>query len=73
MVAVATSDFDVVQFEGERHDVGAYLEALGWASVATPMAQLLAGYGLGAIAGAGDDRQTMNGVTYYTSTLGVGR
>ncbi|OBG81200.1 SAM-dependent methyltransferase [Mycobacterium sp. E3298] len=66
-------DFDVVQFEGERHDVGAYLDALGWASVATPMAQLLAGFGLGAIARAADDRQTMNGVNYYTSTLGVGR
>jgi methyltransferase (TIGR00027 family) len=66
-------DFDVIWFEGERHDVGAYLEAHGWTSVATPMAELLAGHGLGAIARADEDRQTMNGVTYYTSTLGTGR
>ncbi|OCB28045.1 SAM-dependent methyltransferase [Mycobacterium malmoense] len=63
-------DFDVIAFEGERHDVGSYLEAHGWTSVATPMAELLAGHGLEAIARADDDRQTMNGVTYYTSTLG---
>ncbi len=62
-------DFDVIEFEGERHDVGAYLEAHGWSSVATPMAELLSGHGLGAIARTDDDRQTMNGVTYYTSTL----
>jgi methyltransferase (TIGR00027 family) len=66
-------DVDVIAFEGERHDVGAYLEAHGWTSVATPMAELLAGHGLGTIARADDDRQTMNGVTYYTSTLGTGR
>jgi methyltransferase (TIGR00027 family) len=66
-------DFDVIGFEGERHDVGAYLAAHGWTSVATPMAELLAGHGLGAIARADDDRRTMNGVTYYTSTLGTGR
>lgn len=66
-------DFDIIGFEGERHDVGAYLEAHGWTSVATPMAELLARHGLGAIAQADDDRQTMNGVTYYTSTLGKDR
>lgn len=66
-------DFDMIGFEGERHDVGAYLDARGWMSVATPTAELLAGHGLGAIPRADDDRQTMNGVTYYTSTLGVGR
>ncbi|OBI24186.1 SAM-dependent methyltransferase [Mycobacterium sp. E2238] len=66
-------DFDVIEFEGERRDVCAYLDPRGWTSVATPMAELLAGHGLGAIARADDDRQTMNGVTYYTSTLGTGR
>jgi methyltransferase (TIGR00027 family) len=66
-------DFDVIEFEGERHDVCAYLDARGWTSVATSMAELLAGHGLGAIARADDDRQTMNGVTYCTSTLGTGR
>lgn len=66
-------DLDVIGFEGERHDVGAYLDARGWTSVATPMAELLAGHGLGTIPRADDDRQTMNGVTYYTSTLSAGR
>ncbi len=66
-------DVDVISFAGERHDVGAYLQALGWTTVATPMAELLADQGLPAIARADDDRQTMNGVTYYTSTLGTGR
>lgn len=65
-------DLDAIAFEGERHDVCAYLGARGWTSVATPMAELLAGHGLGAIARADDDRQTMNGVTYYASTLGAG-
>lgn len=66
-------DVDVISFAGERHDVGAYLQAHGWTTVATPMAELLADHGLPAIARADDDRQTMNGVTYYTSTLGTGR
>ncbi|OBF44734.1 SAM-dependent methyltransferase [Mycobacterium sp. 852002-50816_SCH5313054-b] len=66
-------DFDVIEFEGERHDVGAYLDARGWSSVATPMARLLTDHGLGAIPQTDDDRQTMNGVTYYTSTLLAGR
>ncbi|OBH21369.1 SAM-dependent methyltransferase [Mycobacterium sp. E3247] len=66
-------DFDMIGFEGERHDVGAYLDAHGWTSVPTPMAALLARHGLGAIAQADDDRQTMNGVTYYSSTLSTDR
>ncbi|OBF58910.1 SAM-dependent methyltransferase [Mycobacterium sp. 852002-53434_SCH5985345] len=66
-------DFDVIEFEGERHAVGPYLDARGWTSVATPMAELLARHGFGAIAQADDDRQTMNGVTYYTSTLNTDR
>ena len=64
-------DFGVVEFAGERHDVGTYLHARGWTSVETPMARLLAGHGLEEIPTADDDRQTMNGVTYLTSTLGV--
>lgn len=66
-------DFAMIAFEGERHAVGAYLDARGWTSVATPMAQLLTDHGLGAIAQTDDNRQTMNGVTYYTSTLDTGR
>ena len=62
-------DFSELGFEGERNDVGQYLDARGWTSVATPMAQLLAANGFDAIPQTDDDRQTMNGVTYYTSTL----
>jgi methyltransferase (TIGR00027 family) len=63
-------DFSELGFEGERNDVGQYLDARGWTSVGTPMAQLLAANGFDAIPQTDDDRQTMNGVTYYTSTLG---
>jgi methyltransferase (TIGR00027 family) len=62
-------DFSELGFEGERNDVGQYLDARGWTSVGTPMAQLLAANGFDAIPQTDDDRQTMNGVTYYTSTL----
>lgn len=65
-------DFSVIEFEGDRHDVGAYLDARGWTSVATPMARLLTDHRLGAIPQTGDNRETMNGVTYYTSTLKTG-
>jgi methyltransferase (TIGR00027 family) len=63
-------DFSELGFEGERNDVGQYLDARGWTSVGTPMAQLLAANGFDAIPQTDDDRQTLNGVTYYTSTLG---
>jgi methyltransferase (TIGR00027 family) len=63
-------DFSELGFQGERHDVGEYLDARGWTSVATPMAQLLASHGFDEIPETDDARQTMNGVTYYTSTLG---
>ena len=62
-------DISELGFQGERHDVGEYLDARGWTSVATPMAQLLASHGFDEIRAADDARQTMNGVTYYTSTL----
>ena len=62
-------DFSELGFQGERHDVGEYLDARGWTSVATPMAQLLASHGFDEIPETDDARQTMNGVTYYTSTL----
>ena len=63
-------DFTELGFEGERHDVGEYLAARGWTSVATPMAELLASNGFDPIPETDDARQTMNGVTYFTSTLG---
>ncbi|GLP73074.1 putative S-adenosyl-L-methionine-dependent methyltransferase [Mycobacterium antarcticum] len=61
-------DFTDLTFEGDRHDVGVYLDARGWTSVATPMGDLLAAHGFDAIPETGDDQPTMNGVTYYTST-----
>jgi methyltransferase (TIGR00027 family) len=63
-------DFAELGFEGERHDVGTYLDARGWTSVGTSMGDLLAEYGLPAIPEADDDQPTMRDVTYYTSTLG---
>ncbi|HYO05321.1 MAG TPA: class I SAM-dependent methyltransferase [Mycobacterium sp.] len=63
-------DFVDLTFEGERHDVGQYLDARGWTSVGTPMAELLAANGFDAIPQTDDDQPTMNGVTYYTSTFG---
>jgi methyltransferase (TIGR00027 family) len=63
-------DFSELGFEGERHDVGEYLDARGWTSVPTPMPELLASHGFEAIPETDDARQTMAGVTYYTSTLG---
>jgi methyltransferase (TIGR00027 family) len=62
-------DFSELGFEGERNDVGQYLDAKGWTSVGTPMGELMASNGFEAIPQSDDDRQTMNGVTYYTSTL----
>jgi methyltransferase (TIGR00027 family) len=62
-------DFSELGFEGERNDVGQYLDAKGWTSIGTPMGELMASNGFEAIPQSDDDRQTMNGVTYYTSTL----
>jgi methyltransferase (TIGR00027 family) len=62
-------DFAELGFEGERNDVGDYLDARGWTSVGTPMGDLLAGNGFAAIPDSEDGQPTMNGVTYYTSTL----
>ena len=63
-------DFSELGFQGERNDVGKYLDARGWTSVGTPMGELLSANGFEPIPSTDDDRQTMNGVTYYTSTLG---
>jgi methyltransferase (TIGR00027 family) len=63
-------DFNELGFDGERNDVGEYLDARGWTSAGTPMSQLLADNGFPAIPQANDDDVTMNGVVYYTSTRG---
>lgn len=60
-------DFSELGFEGERHEVGEYLEARGWQSVGTPMSDLLVANGFPAVPQADDDGPTMNGVVYYTS------
>ncbi|MDF2827506.1 MAG: hypothetical protein K0R01_789 [Mycobacterium sp.] len=61
-------DFNELGFDGERNDVGDYLDSRGWSSIGTPMGQLLADNGFPAIPQANDDDVTMNGVVYYTST-----
>jgi methyltransferase (TIGR00027 family) len=63
-------DFSELGFHGERHDVGTYLDARGWTSVGTQMGDLLAANGFAPIPESDDDQPTMNGVTYFTSTLG---
>ena len=63
-------DFSELTFYGDRNDVGDYLDARGWTSVGTPMAELLAVNDLPAIPETDDDQPTMNGVTYFTSTFG---
>lgn len=62
-------DFAELTFNGERNDVADYLVARGWTSVGTPMADLLSANGFAGIPETDDDQPTMNGVTYYTSTL----
>jgi methyltransferase (TIGR00027 family) len=60
-------DFSELGYQGERHDVGEYLDARGWQSVGTPMSELLVANGFPAVPQADDDGPTMNGVVYYTS------
>jgi methyltransferase (TIGR00027 family) len=60
-------DFSELGFEGERNEVGGYLDARGWQSVGTPMSTLLSAHGFPAIPEADDDQPTMAGVVYYTS------
>lgn len=62
-------DFSELSFTGDRNDVGEYLGALGWTSVATPMSDLLAANGFPAPPPADGDQPTMSSVVYFTSTL----
>lgn len=61
-------DFSDLTFQGERNDVGEYLDARGWSSVGTPMDELLATNGFAAIPETDDAQPTMSSVTYFTST-----
>jgi methyltransferase (TIGR00027 family) len=63
-------DFAELGFEGERNEVGEYLDARGWQSVGRPMSELLVANGFPAMPQADDDQPTMNAVVYYTSILG---
>jgi methyltransferase (TIGR00027 family) len=62
-------DWENLGFEGERKDVAAYLDRLGWRSVGTPMSQLLADLGLAAFPQT-HDSVSMADTVYYASTLG---
>jgi methyltransferase (TIGR00027 family) len=59
-------EFADLGYEGERNDVAAYLDTLGWRSVGTPMSQLLADNGLAAIPQS-NDSVSMADTVYYTS------
>jgi O-methyltransferase involved in polyketide biosynthesis len=63
-------DFAELGFEGERNEVGEYLDARGWQSMGTRMSELMAANGFPAMPQPDDDQPTMNGVIYYTSKLG---
>ena len=62
-------EFAELGFEGERNDVAAYLENLGWRTVGTQMSQLLADTGLAAIPQTNDSVSVADTI-YYSSVLG---
>jgi methyltransferase (TIGR00027 family) len=59
-------DFDELGYQGDRHDVAAYLDTLGWQSVGTPMSRLLADHGLPPVP-QGNDSVSMADTIYYSS------
>lgn len=61
-------EFADLGYQGERKDVAAYLDNLGWHSSGTPMSQLLAEHGLAAIPQT-NDSVSMADTIYYTSVL----
>jgi methyltransferase (TIGR00027 family) len=63
-------DFSELGFEGERNEVGEYLDARGWRSLATSMGTLLDEFGFPAMPLQDDGSTTMADVVYYTSILG---
>ena len=60
-------EFTELGYEGDRNDVAAYLDTLGWQSTGKPMSQLLADNGLPALP-QGNDSVSMADTIYYTST-----
>ena len=61
-------DWEELGFEGERNDVAAYLQNLGWQTVGTPMRQLLADNGFPEIRQANDSVSVADTI-YYASVL----
>jgi len=61
-------DWEELGFEGERKDIAAYMDDLGWRSVGTPMSQLLADHRLEAFPQT-HDSVSMADTIYYTSVL----
>jgi methyltransferase (TIGR00027 family) len=60
-------EFSELGYEGDRNDVAAYLDTLGWQSTGRPMSELLADNGLAPIA-QGNDSVSVADTIYYTST-----
>jgi methyltransferase (TIGR00027 family) len=59
-------EFSELGYEGDRNDVAAYLDTLGWKSAGTPMSELLADNGLAPIP-QGNDSVSVADTIYYTS------
>jgi methyltransferase (TIGR00027 family) len=59
-------EFSELGYEGDRNDVAAYLDTLGWQSTGKPMSQLLDENGLPAIP-QGNDSVSVADTIYYTS------
>jgi methyltransferase (TIGR00027 family) len=61
-------DFTELGFQGERNDVGAHLQDLGWQTTGTPMRQLLADHHLATVP-RNPDGVSVADTVYYTSKL----
>jgi methyltransferase (TIGR00027 family) len=61
-------EFSELSYEGERNDIAAYLDRLGWHSVGTTMRQLMTGNGIPAPP-ADTNSVSVGDTTYYTSIL----
>ncbi|UMB69373.1 class I SAM-dependent methyltransferase [Mycobacterium paraterrae] len=59
-------DFDELGYQGERNDVAAYMDGLGWRSVGRPMSQLLVENGLPPVPESSDS-VSLGDTIYYTS------
>ncbi len=59
-------EFSELGYEGDRNDVAAYLDTLGWQSSGKPMSQLVADNGLPPIP-QGNDSVSVADTIYYTS------